>query len=141
MNNIEIMKKNIEDSIKGEFYKIKNMSIYIPYLPEFMTKQELTRILHDADIGEVTGITFVSQLKRGEGYHTAYVYFKYWYLNIDNVTIQSILATETRDNDVRVVYSDNWFFVILKNTSNYYKDLNCGGRKLRVNLTDFAEVN
>jgi hypothetical protein len=114
---------------------IKNISLYIPHVFANISASRIARSFEQY-IGKVSRVDLVSKIDRtGKYYNAAYVHFTYWYDSDAGYNFQCrVLNNEI--GGAKFVYDDPWHWIVLENKSKKYSV--GGGRKQRVNLTDFA---
>jgi hypothetical protein len=83
-----------------DFNKIKNMTIYIPYVNANLTENDINILFRIHEIGETKKIRLFGKTPN---LNSAVIYFDHWYLNKDNYYIQKYINDETVQ-EVRILY-------------------------------------
>lgn len=107
---------------------VQNISLYIPHIFGNYTKEYISRIFDELNIGKVNYIDFVSKMsKNGSVYNSAYIHFDEWYTNVVARNFQSrVLDTK---KEARLMYEDPWYWIVLENKA---KRVVPGSRKPRI---------
>jgi hypothetical protein len=109
---------------------IQNISLYIPHIFANYTKEDVSRVFEDLNIGKVKNIDFVSKMsKEGKVYNSAYIHFVEWYDTIVAHNFQSRVLDVNKE--ARLMYEDPWYWIVLENKAQKH---NPGDRKTRINL-------
>jgi len=109
---------------------IQNISLYIPHIFANYTKEDVSRVFEDLNIGKVKNIDFVSKMsKEGKVYNSAYIHFVEWYDTIVAYNFQSRVLDVNKE--ARLMYEDPWYWIVLENKAQKH---NPGDRKTRINL-------
>jgi hypothetical protein len=111
---------------------MENISLYIPLVLPHVTRETITQVFYNQEIGQVKQVDLIPKLnKRGEYYHCAFVHFHYWFDNI----IARNLQERIRDPHLvaRVMYDDPYFWIVQENKSEKRAP---GKPKLRIDLSD-----
>jgi hypothetical protein len=98
---------------------IKNISLYIPHIFSNFTKEMVSKVFHDLEIGQVKNIDFVSKINnKGEIYNAAYIHFDHWYDTISASHFQARVLDPTKE--ARLMYDDPWFWIALENKARKF---------------------
>ena len=109
---------------------IQNISLYIPHIFANYTKEDVSRVFNDLNIGKVKNIDFVSKMsKEGKVYNSAYIHFVEWYDTIVAHNFQSRVLDVNKE--ARLMYEDPWYWIVLENKAQKH---NPGDRKTRIVL-------
>lgn len=88
------------------------MSLYIPYVRSHISPQLIADLFDYLDIGKTSRVQFIDKHdKYGELYHSAYVYFHYWYETIVSHNFQE----QVKEKKARLVYDDPYYLKCFEN--------------------------
>ena len=107
--------------LSKESYKLKKMSsaqnpsLCIPRVFANITKDRVSRVFYDLNLGEVDRIDMIPRTsEKGEKFQRVFVHFKYWASN------QNAHAAKERvlsGGELKIVYDDPWFWKVSLNKS------------------------
>lgn len=83
-----------------DFNKIKNMSIYIPYVGANITENDIVVLFRIHEIGEIKKVKLFGKTLYS---NSAVIHFDHWYLNKDNYYIQKYI-NDDEVQEVRLLY-------------------------------------
>lgn len=83
-----------------DFNKIKNISIYIPYVNANITENDIIVLFRIHEIGEIKKIQLFG---KNPYLNSAVIHFERWYLNKDNYYIQQYINDDFV-KEVRILY-------------------------------------
>jgi hypothetical protein len=93
----------------------QNMSLFIPHVFANVTKERIISVFQDLDLATVKYIDLVpKQDREGKKFNSVYVHFEKWH-NDNSSAVRLQQRLEAGELDVRVVYDDPWYWVVLKN--------------------------
>jgi hypothetical protein len=93
----------------------QNMSLFIPHVFANVTKERIISVFQDLDLATVKYIDLVpKQDREGKKFNSVYVHFEKWH-NDNSAAVRLQQRLEAGELDVRVVYDDPWYWVVLKN--------------------------
>jgi hypothetical protein len=87
-----------------DFNKIKNMTIYIPYVNANITEHDIDNLFRIHEIGQIKKIQLFGKTPY---LNSAVVYFDHWYLNKDNYYIQKYI-NDDEVKEVRILYDSEF---------------------------------
>lgn len=91
------------------------MSLFIPHVFANVTKERIISVFQDLDLATVKYIDLVpKQDREGKKFNSVYVHFEKWH-NDNSAAVRLQQRLEAGELDVRVVYDDPWYWVVLKN--------------------------
>ena len=102
--------KNIMKEVQSPTYDFdKTIGICIPTLPSYISKRELTKIIHDLDFGKVKNV-HIHEKSVPKGIETscsskvysAFIWFCYWN---NTKKVSHILNTLNKGNSIQIVHS------------------------------------
>ena len=89
------------------------MSLFIPRVFSNITSERIASVFEKQGFGMVKRVDLVSQ---GE-YNRAYVHFDFW---CDSIITRAFKEKLLKKDQVRVVYDDPYYWIVLENTSTSY---------------------
>jgi len=116
---------------------IENISLYIPHVFANISAERISYSFEQY-VGKVSRVDLVSKIdKTGKIYNAAYIHFTHWYNSNAAYNFQCRVLDD--EAVAKFVYDDPWHWVVLENKSKKHVG-GGGGRRHRINLTDFAVV-
>ncbi len=106
-----------------------SMSLFIPRVFSNITSERIASVFEKQGFGMVKRVDLVSQ---GE-YNRAYVHFDFW---CDSITTRAFKEKLLKKDQVRVVYDDPYYWIVLENTSTSYDPKKVQSPKKRIQLDD-----
>ena len=108
----------------------QQMSLFIPHVFKNITVERITKVFESLAFGSVKRVDLVTH----GSYNRVYVHFNYWVESSTMVRFQEKLKNKQQ---VRVVYDDPYYWVVLENTSPHKLDSPSSGLrfpKIRIQL-------
>lgn len=111
---------------------IQNISLYIPHIFANYTKEDVSKVFEDQNIGKVKNIDLVSKMSQdGKFYSAAYIHFEEWYNTIATRNFQARVLDTSKE--ARVMYEEPWYWIVLENKARKFIS---GDRKPRIILDE-----
>ena len=93
---------------------MSTLSIHIPRVSVYNTKEFIANKFHSLQIGKVSHIHFITkQNKYGAKYNQAFIFFDYWYDNVASLNIYKQVNEGNRN--VRLIYNEPRYWLLFKN--------------------------
>ena len=114
---------------------MSTLSICIPRVSVYNTKEFIANKFHSLQIGKVSHIHFITkQNKYGAKYNEAYIFFDYWYDNVASLRIYKQVNEGNRN--VRIVYNEPRYWLLFKNKRVSFKEEVPTGDKVSAPLSE-----
>jgi heat shock protein HspQ len=111
---------------------IQNISLYIPHIFANYTKEYVSKVFEDHNIGKVKNIDLVSKMSQdGKFYSAAYIHFEEWYNTIATRNFQARVHDTSKE--ARIMYEEPWYWIVLENKARKFIS---GDRKPRIILNE-----
>jgi hypothetical protein len=109
---------------------VVNISLYIPHIFANYSKEDVSKVFENLEIGKVKNIDFVSKMGRdNKPFNAAYIHFEHWCNNSMAANFQERVLNP--EKEARIVYDDPWHWIVLENKGRKFKP---GDRKLRIDI-------
>jgi hypothetical protein len=109
---------------------VNNISLYIPHIFANYSKEDISKVFENLEIGKVKNVDFVSKIGRdNKPFNAAYIHFDYWCNNSMAANFQERVLNP--EKEARLVYDDPWHWIVLENKARKFKP---GDRKLRIDI-------
>ena len=116
---------------------MENISLYIPRVFANISRETISKVFLDQEIGSVKSVDFIPKMdSHGQYYNCAFVHFDYWFDNIIARNLQSKIRNI--GELAKIVYDDPWYWVVFENKTEKRIP---NKPKLRIDLSDLKPKN
>ena len=116
---------------------MENISLYIPRVFVNISRERMSEVFLNQEIGSVKSIDLVPKLdSHGQYYNCAFVHFNYWFDNVIARNLQTKIRTI--GEQAKVMYDDPWYWVVLENKTEKRAPHK---PKLRIDLSELNPKN